>query len=123
MITMEQCYSGGFIEHYVLPVIYPSGRTPRIQIILGTLVLAINAVALVLMIVASRLSTRRESFGWLAIGIATVPVVYRAAREVTGLDGKVIGLDDYGASALQEILYKEFGLTAEHLAEAVKSLL
>jgi len=41
----------------------------------------------------------------------------------TGLDGKVIGLDDYGASAPQEILYKEFGLTAEHLAEAVKSLL
>ena len=41
----------------------------------------------------------------------------------TGLDGKVIGLDDYGASAPQEILYKEFGLTAEHLAEAAKSLL
>ena len=41
----------------------------------------------------------------------------------TGLDGKVIGLDDYGASAPQEILYKEFGLTNEDLAEAVKSLL
>ena len=35
-------YSGGFIEHYLLPAIYPAGLTPRIQIILGTAVLIIN---------------------------------------------------------------------------------
>ena len=38
-------YSGGFIEHYLLPAIYPAGLTPRIQIILGTAVLVINGFA------------------------------------------------------------------------------
>ena len=38
-------YSGGFIEHYLLPAIYPAGLTPRIQIILGTAVLIINILA------------------------------------------------------------------------------
>jgi len=37
-------YSGGFVEHYLLPIIYPSGLTPRIQIIIGVLVIAINLV-------------------------------------------------------------------------------
>ena len=34
--------------------------------------LAINAVAIVLMLVAVRLSTRREESGWMAIAIATI---------------------------------------------------
>jgi Protein of Unknown function (DUF2784) len=38
-------YSGGFIEHYLLPAIYPSGLTPRMQMVLGTFVLVINAIA------------------------------------------------------------------------------
>jgi hypothetical protein len=38
-------YSGGFIEHYVLPAIYPSGLTPRLQTVLGTVVLVINLFA------------------------------------------------------------------------------
>ncbi|VVM44185.1 hypothetical protein PS662_00458 [Pseudomonas fluorescens] len=37
-------YGGGFIEHYVWPVIYPAGLTPAIQWILGSVVLAINVV-------------------------------------------------------------------------------
>jgi hypothetical protein len=37
-------YSGGFVEHYLLPIIYPSGLTPRIQIIIGIFVIAINVV-------------------------------------------------------------------------------
>lgn len=41
---------------------------------------------------------------------------------LVGLDGQVIGLDRYGASAPQEILYKEFGLTAQRVVEAVKAL-
>ena len=41
----QQGYTGGFIEHYVLPAIYPSGLTPRIQVVLGTAVLAINLLA------------------------------------------------------------------------------
>ena len=38
----EAGYSGGFVEHYLLPVLYPAGLDRRAQIVLGTLVLAIN---------------------------------------------------------------------------------
>ncbi len=46
----QQGYGGGFVEHYLLPAIYPSGLTPRIQAVLGTAVLVINAVAYTLLI-------------------------------------------------------------------------
>jgi len=46
----EQGYSGGFVEHYVLPAIYPSGLTPRVQLLLGTVVLAVNVLAYALLI-------------------------------------------------------------------------
>ncbi len=39
-----------------------------------------------------------------------------------GLNGKVIGLDHFGASAPIATLYKEFGLTAEAVVAAVESL-
>ena len=35
-------YDGGFIEHYLIPLIYPAGLTPRVQVMLGVIVLAIN---------------------------------------------------------------------------------
>jgi hypothetical protein len=38
----ESGYSGGFIEHYILPVLYPSGLTRGFQLALGLVVLAIN---------------------------------------------------------------------------------
>ncbi|KAB0504516.1 DUF2784 domain-containing protein [Pseudomonas moorei] len=37
-------YGGGFIEHYVWPVIYPAGLTPAIQLVLGSVVLLINGL-------------------------------------------------------------------------------
>jgi hypothetical protein len=37
-------YPGGFIEHYVLPLLYPARLTRNAQILLGTLALAINAL-------------------------------------------------------------------------------
>ncbi len=40
-------YDGGFIEHYLLPVIYPAGLTPRIQLLLGALVIALNVIVYV----------------------------------------------------------------------------
>ena len=43
-------YSGGFIEHYLLPAIYPAGLTPRIQVVLGSAVLVINVVAYTVLI-------------------------------------------------------------------------
>jgi hypothetical protein len=39
----EQGYTGGFIDHYIIPLIYPEGLTPEIQWVLGAIVLAINA--------------------------------------------------------------------------------
>lgn len=38
-------YSGGFIEHYVLRALYPSGLTQTVQWVLGTLVIVVNAAA------------------------------------------------------------------------------
>ena len=40
-----------------------------------------------------------------------------------GLDGAVVGLDRFGASAPYQALYRELGLTAEKVAEAVLGLL
>jgi Protein of Unknown function (DUF2784) len=38
----EPGYSGSFVEHYILPVLYPSGLTRTIQLALGGLVIVIN---------------------------------------------------------------------------------
>lgn len=35
-------YHGGFIEHYLIPIIYPVTLTPQLQIILGVVVIVIN---------------------------------------------------------------------------------
>jgi len=40
----EAGYAGGFIEHYVTAVLYPDGLTRVAQVVLGTLVLLVNAV-------------------------------------------------------------------------------
>jgi len=38
-------YSGGFIEHYIQPVLYPAGLTRGTQIVLGSLALLVNLTA------------------------------------------------------------------------------
>jgi hypothetical protein len=40
----ESAYSGGFIEYYVLPVLYPSGLTKDVQLLLGITLLMINMI-------------------------------------------------------------------------------
>lgn len=37
-------YQGGFIEHYLIPLIYPAGLTPQIQLWLGAFVLLLNGL-------------------------------------------------------------------------------
>jgi hypothetical protein len=37
-----QGYSGSFIEHYLLPLLYPSALTRDIQLVLGSVALAVN---------------------------------------------------------------------------------
>ena len=38
-------YRGGFVEHYVIPLLYPAGLTSPRQIVLGSFALAVNVVA------------------------------------------------------------------------------
>jgi uncharacterized protein DUF2784 len=38
----EAGYQGSFVEHYILPVLYPSALTRNVQFLLGALVLALN---------------------------------------------------------------------------------
>lgn len=37
-------YSGGFVEHYILPVLYPAELDSTLQIALGSFVIVINVV-------------------------------------------------------------------------------
>jgi len=41
----EAGYAGGFVEHYILPVLYPSALTRDIQLLLGICVVVINLAA------------------------------------------------------------------------------
>jgi Protein of Unknown function (DUF2784) len=36
-------YSGGFVAHYIMPVIYPAGLTRGHEIVIGVFVLVLNA--------------------------------------------------------------------------------
>lgn len=38
-----------------------------------------------------------------------------------GLDGKVVGVDKYGMSAPGDIVFKEYGMTADNLISECKS--
>lgn len=38
-------YSGGFIQHYIQPVLYPAGLTRGTQIVLGSVALLVNLAA------------------------------------------------------------------------------
>ncbi len=50
-------YEGGFIEYYLTAAIYPQGLTPRLQMLFGAAVLAVN---LVLYAVALARAARRR---------------------------------------------------------------
>jgi hypothetical protein len=52
----EAGYAGGFVEHTVLPLLYPVSLTRGIQVVLGFLVVAINAIVYTAVVSAS---TRR----------------------------------------------------------------
>lgn len=52
-------YPGGFVEHYLLPLLYPGGLTPAVQLVLAALVVAANLV--VYAVVWRRLRSGRDS--------------------------------------------------------------
>jgi len=35
-------YSGGFVENYLIPIVYPAGLTPNMQVVIGAIVVAVN---------------------------------------------------------------------------------
>lgn len=37
-------YPSGFIEHYIIPIIYPNGLTRKCQILIGTALIVINII-------------------------------------------------------------------------------
>lgn len=49
-------YRGGFVEHYLLPILYPAGLSRDVQLVLGGLVIVVN-----LTVYALALRRRRSS--------------------------------------------------------------
>jgi hypothetical protein len=47
-------YSGGFVDHYLLAVLYPAGLTRNQQLVLGVIVLVINGGAYALLLARRR---------------------------------------------------------------------
>ena len=54
-------YSGGYIDHYIMPIIYPSGLTREIQISLGLAILVVNASIYGYIIVRQRLERKKKT--------------------------------------------------------------
>ena len=55
-------YTGGFVERYLLPILYPAELTHGMQIVLGCLVIGINVAVYTFVILrASRSRTRGEA--------------------------------------------------------------
>ena len=50
----EAGYDGGFIEHYLLPVLYPGGLTRGVQLALAGAVVAVNVVVYALVVLRAR---------------------------------------------------------------------
>ena len=60
--------------------------------------------------------------GWCRARVAIEAGVSDFWRKYVGLDGAVIGIDSFGASAPAEQLYQHFGISAERLVEVAQSL-
>jgi hypothetical protein len=54
----ESGYAGGFVDHYIVPMVYPPGLTRSIQVVLGILVLAVNGLAYGALILRSHRGSR-----------------------------------------------------------------
>jgi len=50
----EAGYTGSFIDHYLLPLLYPAGLTRGVQLLLGTLVLVLNLAVYCLLLARRR---------------------------------------------------------------------
>jgi hypothetical protein len=55
-------YAGGFVEHYIEPLVYPSGLTPTIQVMIGCAVFLVN-VAVYAVVISRWRRGRRQAAG------------------------------------------------------------
>jgi hypothetical protein len=53
-----QGYSGGFVEHYLLPLVYPPGLTPGVQALFAAIVAGVNLAIYALLWRRGRRATR-----------------------------------------------------------------
>ncbi len=60
---------------------------------------------------------------WCRKRVAVEAAVRDFWRKYVGLEGEVIGIDSFGASAPADALFKHFGITAEKVQEAAERLL
>src|SRR4051794_25174780 len=66
-------YQGDFVDHYIMPVLYPEGLTNRMQVALAGIIVTINAVCYTI-IVRRHLRTRRSRrAGPVEGGVELVP--------------------------------------------------
>lgn len=54
ILAGEKGYEGGFIGHYILPIIYPEGMTPGITMAMGLFVLVWNGMLYGMLIYRSK---------------------------------------------------------------------
>ena len=52
----EAGYRGGFVEHYILPIVYPAGLTRELQWTLAALVVLVNAAIYAVVLVRRKRS-------------------------------------------------------------------
>ena len=66
----------------------------------------------------------RESVlpSWCRKRVAVEAGVTDFWRKYVGLDGAVVGIDTFGASAPAEVLFRHFGFTVDHVVDAVSAL-
>jgi hypothetical protein len=57
----ESAYSGSFVEHYLLPILYPENLTLPVQMVLGGVVVGVNLLAYALAYRAWRRKTQRPA--------------------------------------------------------------
>jgi hypothetical protein len=55
-------YTGGFIQHYIQPVLYPAGLTRSTQLILGSVALVLNLTAYGILVTGWKRSRTKTSY-------------------------------------------------------------
>jgi transketolase len=66
---------------------------------------------------------RRQVVGAAKVNVAVEAAVRQGWDEIIGSDGAFVGMSSFGASAPYKELYRHFGITPEHVAEAASGKL